>query len=168
MVQDQAMSSSGPRTPIAKSVWTEADFESVGWHDNAVHAFAFEPASPYPGRLLVDLDHIIEWVSPVPPETRFSLLDVPVHAGVRPRLGPHGRRRSHRRSFTLQLNTILRSEPDPRGFHEWTLEGHDFTLRLSATGFTQYLRRPPIRSFQQRLETDEHGGLSFDQLGYTP
>jgi hypothetical protein len=41
-------------------------------------------------------------------------------------------------------------------------------LRLSATGFTQYLRRPPIQSFQQRLETDEHGGLSFDQLGYTP
>jgi hypothetical protein len=72
------------------------------------------------------------------------------------------------RSFTLQLNTILQAEPDSRGFHEWTLDGHDFTFRLLAKGFTQYLRRPAIQSFQQRLETDERGGLSFDQVGYTP
>jgi hypothetical protein len=72
MVQDQAMSSTGPDTPLTKTVWTDADFESMGWHDNAIHAFACEPALPYPGRLLVDLDYIVEWVNPVAPETRFS------------------------------------------------------------------------------------------------
>ena len=162
------MSSTGPGTPIAKSVWTDADFDTMGWHDNAVHAFAFEPAMPFPGRLLIDLDYIVEWVSPVPPETRFSFWMCPSTLVFDHAWDLTGDVDLTRRSFTLQLNTILRSEPDPRGFHEWTLEGQEFTLCLSAKGFTQYLRRPAIQSFQQRLEADERGGLSFDQLGYTP
>jgi hypothetical protein len=47
--------STGPA--VAKTVWTE-------WHDNAVHAVALEPALPDPGRLLLDLDYIVEWVAP--------------------------------------------------------------------------------------------------------
>ena len=38
---------------------------------------------------------------------------------------------------------------------------------VGATGFTQYLRRPPILSQRQRLSIDERGGLSFDERSYT-
>jgi hypothetical protein len=54
--------STGPA--VAKTVWTEADFDAMDWHDNAVHAVALEPALPDPGRLLLDLDYIVEWVAP--------------------------------------------------------------------------------------------------------
>jgi hypothetical protein len=53
-------------------VWTEADLESLGWHDNAVHAVAVEPALPCPGRLLIDLDYIVDWVHPTAPAGPFS------------------------------------------------------------------------------------------------
>jgi hypothetical protein len=38
--------STGPA--VAKTVWTEADFDAMDWHDNAVHAVALEPALPDP------------------------------------------------------------------------------------------------------------------------
>jgi hypothetical protein len=40
---------------VAKAVWTQADFDAMGWHDNAVRAVALEPVPDHPGRLL-DLD----------------------------------------------------------------------------------------------------------------
>ena len=33
--------STGPA--VSKALWTDADFETMGWHDNAVHAIALEP-----------------------------------------------------------------------------------------------------------------------------
>jgi len=38
--------STGPA--VAKTVWTEADFDAMDLHDNAVHAVALEPALPDP------------------------------------------------------------------------------------------------------------------------
>ena len=34
--------STGPT--LAKTVWTQADFDQMSWHDNEVHAIAIEPA----------------------------------------------------------------------------------------------------------------------------
>ena len=73
---------------VAKSVWTEADFDAMGSHDNAVHAVALEPVRDHPGRLLLDRDYIVEWVSAEPPATTHTkLLDLPGHAGFRPGVG---------------------------------------------------------------------------------
>jgi len=47
----------------AKSVWSYADFEMMGWHDNAVHGWAWEPWDPgRPGEnaLVLDLDYIVD------------------------------------------------------------------------------------------------------------
>jgi hypothetical protein len=51
---------------VAKTIWTDADFDAMGWHDNAVHAIALEPVPSDPGRLLLDIDYILEWVPPLP------------------------------------------------------------------------------------------------------
>ena len=45
----------------------------MGWHDACVHAVAVEDDGR--SRLLLDLDYIVNWVKPQPPETswRFSV-----------------------------------------------------------------------------------------------
>jgi len=53
----------------AKTVWTNADFDDLTWHDNTIHALAVEPL---PGRLLLDIDHIVEGVRPDPAEATLS------------------------------------------------------------------------------------------------
>ena len=74
---------------VAKTVWTDADYDAMSWHDNAVHAVALEPAPAYPGRLLLDLDYILEGVLPRSPGDHAQFLDLPCHPGLRPGLGSH-------------------------------------------------------------------------------
>jgi len=57
---------------VAKTIWTEADFDAMSWHDNAIHAVAVEPVPDHPGRLLLDLDYIVGGVRPEPSATRLS------------------------------------------------------------------------------------------------
>jgi hypothetical protein len=83
--------SNGP--VLAKAVWTEADFDAMGWHDNAIYAIAVEPVPDNPGRLLLDLDYIVEWGLARVVVQHAGLLDLPGHAGLRPGVGPDRRRR---------------------------------------------------------------------------
>ena len=51
---------------VAKYLWTDDDFEAMGWHDVIVHAFRSEPGdhavTSASDRLLFDLDYIVKWV----------------------------------------------------------------------------------------------------------
>jgi len=156
----------GTGPTVAKTVWTEADFDAMSWHGAAVHAIALEPAPPRPGRLLVDLDYTAGqvpneapaaaprfWVSPAtlvfgPAQDFAADINLP---------GP---------SFEPSLDAIRRSGPDEDDLFTWNLVGRLFSIGLRASGFTQYLRRAPVRSPSQRLSADERGGLSFDERGY--
>jgi hypothetical protein len=154
----------GPALP--KTVWTEADFEAMNWHDAAVRAVAVEPAPPHPGRLLVDLDYIIERVPAGAPATAGSFWVCPatlVFGEARELAadvnlpGP---------SFEPSLDAIRRSGPDEDDTFVWNLVGRLFSIGLRASGFTQYLRRAPVHRPRPRLPVADRGGLSFDQNGY--
>ena len=66
----------------------------------------------------------------------------------------------------LALDRIQRSEPDQFGRRWWTLDGHQFTARLLAPGFTQVLRNEPIASHRQSLSIEERGGHNFSKDPY--
>jgi len=151
--------SDGPT--VTKTVCTDADFEAMGWHDNAVHAMAVEPAPPHPGSLLLDIDHIVEW-GPCPGAVRRKSASLVFHQAwdLVTDINLQGW------SFQLSIGAIERSGPDEHGFFAWTIQGDLFTMTLRAAGFTQYLRRAPIYLPRQRLSAEERGGLSFDQHGY--
>jgi hypothetical protein len=126
---------------VAKTVWTQADFDTMSWHDNAVHAVALEPAPPHPGRLLLDLGYILAAIPPEPPATTFSFCICPATLVFGQAWDLTTDINLHGWSFQLFLDTIGRSGPDERAFFEWTLAGDHFTIGLSAPGFTQYLRQ---------------------------
>ena len=157
--------STGPA--VVKTVWTDADFDAMDWHDNAIHAVALEPVPNHPGRLLLDLDYIVEWVAPEAPATTLSFWICPATLVFDPAWDLTTDIDLRGWSFQLSLDAITRSGPDERGFSDWSLSGDNFSIALSARGFTQYLRRPPIHSPGWFLTAGERGGLSFDQRGYT-
>jgi hypothetical protein len=156
--------SSGPA--VAKAVWTDADFEQMGWHDCAVHALAFETGSDYQ-LLLVDLDYIVEWTAPTPPATTYGFWICPATLVFDPAWDLTGDINLQGLGLELWLDALERSGPDQHDMYEWTLAGQRFRLAVHAPGFTQYLRRPPVHSPQQRLSLHERGGLSFDRQGYS-
>lgn len=159
--------SSGPS--LSKTVWDKSDFDTMSWHENAVHAIAFEPLPTQPGRLLVDLDYIVGGVCPVPPSKTSIFWVCPATlvfddaSGLTCDIDIRGW------GFRATLMGIERSGPDLHGRFEWTLTGWGsvFNITLSAPNFTQYLRRPPLQASGPWLSVDERGGLSFDEQCYT-
>jgi hypothetical protein len=156
--------STGPA--VAKAVWTEADFDAMSWRDAAVHAMAVEPAPPHPGRLLVDLDYIVERVPADAPGAAPGFWVGPATLVFGPAWDLAADINLPGPSFEPSLDAIRRSGPDEDGLFTWNLVGRLFSIGLRAHGFTQYLRRAPVRSPRPRLSAGERGGLSFDQRGY--
>jgi hypothetical protein len=182
----------GPAPPADRRVWTDEDFDELSWHDSAVHAFAFEPGAPgrvlvvdidtamqdleseptpstpetrKVGRLLLDLDYIVDYVDPTSAERWFSFWMSPgtlAFENVYNLEGDFGRYETL--EGYLALDNIRRSEPDDDGEREWTLDGFNFALTFRSRGFRLYLRRAPILVPRTRLEVDERGGLSFAEL----
>ncbi|HEY7136522.1 MAG TPA: hypothetical protein VIB48_15815 [Acidimicrobiia bacterium] len=157
---------SEPQPKLEKAEWTAADFDAMGWHDNAVHALAFEPALPHPGRLLVDLDYIIEWVKPAPPDSAFKFWICPATLVFDAASDLVVDADLTAQSFELSLDAITRSEPDEHGIRTWSLAGHEFTAVVRAKGYRQHLRRRPVLSARQRLTPEQRGGIAFGEQGF--
>ncbi len=172
-------------------VWTDEDFDVMGWHDAAVHALAFESTT-----LLLDLDYALGddfeadseeqrskmpsfWMSPS--TLVFAAVD-----DIEGRVGgelaglfgaptppaPMRRRRFLRpaparppwttHSGHLALDWISRSEPDDADSREWILQGHSFRLTFRARGFRMFVRRDPVLvPGVTFLTVEQRGGLSF-------
>lgn len=151
---------------VPKTIWSDADFEVMGWHDVYVRAWAFEPDAGRPGRALLDLDYIVEWVAPADGETAFSFWITPATL-----VFDHGWDLTFHMDLGAiewgpQIDDVTRIGDQPHGQTRWTVDGHDFTLQVTCEGFQQYLRRPPIWSPTQRLDTAKRGGVSFEEVGY--
>jgi hypothetical protein len=147
--------------PVEKWVWDEADFERMGWHDCRVHAVALLEETY---ELCLDIDYILAWIAPAAPATHYTFwvapatlvfeniweLTVAIDAAVP--------------GFTLYDVVRADRQRAPNGAFDtwrWTLDGVGGRITFQASGFTQYVRRPPIRSSEQVLTHEQRHGLSF-------
>jgi len=154
---------------LRKSVWTEADFDNMGWHDVVIHGISFNP-SQY--ELLFDIDYIFAWVNPGPPSEYFSFWISPATLVFRNVYDLRVDIETGLRGLGLQLQGIGRSkEREPRNAAyikdkkewEWTLEGNEGDILLCSVGFTQYTRQYPKRMKSQSFTLEERGGMSFER-----
>ena len=116
---------------------------------------------PIPGRLLVDLDYIVERVPAGVPAAAPGFWVCPATLVFGPAWDLAADINLPGRSFEPSLDAIRRSRPDEDDAFIWTLVGRLFSIGLRANGFTQYLRRAPVRSPCQRLTTGERGGAQL-------
>ena len=59
---------------LDKWIWTEADFEQMGWHDARIHAIAFLTET---FEFALDIDYILQWVEPAEGETYYKFWVAP-------------------------------------------------------------------------------------------
>jgi hypothetical protein len=146
---------------LEKTVWTEADFDRMGWHDASVHALAVLPDS---FELVLDIDYILKWVDAVPPNPHFSFWVSPAT------LVFHGVQDVETSiSFQyIELPTIQDiHRPDPTSANRgdnparWKIELHQGSISFRADGFKQFFRREPVHGDQQEIDLEQRGGLSF-------
>src|SRR5579862_3203437 len=55
-------------------VWTDDQFDQMSWHDNHVHAIRIVEGVHGSGDLVLDIDHIVEWLDGPDRSFRFRVL----------------------------------------------------------------------------------------------
>jgi hypothetical protein len=147
---------------LEKQLWTDADFDVMGWHDSLVHAISFGRND----QLVLDIDYIFEWVHPKEGETNFKFWIAPctlIFEDV------------YNIAFDLEVSVpqdlaiddIVKSESkvvlgDQLTEHSsWTIETLNGDISFNATGYKQYVRRQPQLVDAQELDMSSRGGISF-------
>ena len=55
-------------------LWTEKDFDEMGWHDNHVHGLQINEGEYGAGQLVLEIDYILEWINADEGKYKFRIL----------------------------------------------------------------------------------------------
>jgi hypothetical protein len=145
---------------------TEADFETVSWHDCHLWGLALRPGDPEAGDwrsdLVLDIDFIVDWLCGVDGVTRFRVApaDLVFHGVTDLRVSVEwdggGQVALHPLSVDRIERTVVSDQKVylDRPYHRWTLRlnwPQGATISFGAVGFTQTLRAEPVVSASQSL-----------------
>lgn len=150
---------------IEKYIWTEDDFDAMGWHDATLYAVGFLPEKY---QLMLDIDYIFKWVEPDKGGTFYKFVVSPATLIFQ---NVHGLSVSISEPFRpIQIQSIDRMSPkqppnadytDRDKEWHWVIDLEIGTIELDSIGFTQIIRKTPVLNEAQSLELEIRGGISF-------
>jgi hypothetical protein len=127
------------------------DFDSMCWHDNAIHGFGIrEGDDGHGGELDLDIDYILEWIKD---EQSFNFRISPATLTFHEVSSLKISIDYESSSACVQPMTIqeIRRKPirtyDDCTYFEWEIETNwpfDGLIKFESVGFTQTLRKDPI------------------------
>jgi hypothetical protein len=146
---------------LEKTIWTDADFERMGWHDCPIRAISFNLDA---GEMLFDIEYIFDWVHPVEGEIYFNFWLAPAtlvfEASTNIVIDISA-------WSDLEIDRFVRSDPQPTPngppAYTYTLECQQGEISVSASGYRMFVRRMPILQGDQVLEIDQRGGYAFSR-----
>jgi hypothetical protein len=148
---------------LERWLWTEADFEQMGWHDSYIHAVAFLPEQ---FEVAFDIDYILQWVQPS--EDQYCRFWVAPATLVFENI--HDLKLDLEPFEAVEIADLHRDDPKRPINAEyigrdtewrWRIETHQGDITLRAIGYKQHFRRQPIFTRSQSLDLAARGGFSF-------
>jgi len=140
---------------LEKPVWSDEDFEIMGWHDATVWGMV-QNAEEW--EFLFDLDYIFKWVKPEGDETYFTFWVAPVTMvfenarDIKVHLeSPQG----HIEIADLHREELKDSPNGKSISYLYRFECHDGDISLRAIGFNMFVRKSLILLDKQSLDLEE-------------
>ena len=156
-----------------KAVWTQDDYELMGWHDAHVHGFAIQhQEESWEHNLLIDIDYIFKWEKPVPPDQYFTFWVAPCTLVFKNAFAIRGGMDTNGGGIgTLEIADLVlvnKTEQEKNVFiYEWNIDFHFAAdIKLKSYGFEQIVRQAPIHTVAQGLTNEERGGIGFGLIPY--
>jgi len=59
---------------MSEYLWTEEEFDEMSWHDNHVHGLQIIEGDYGAGKLILDIDYILEWINSAEGKFQFRIL----------------------------------------------------------------------------------------------
>src|SRR6266566_3790036 len=158
-----------PKLDVEKWIWTDADFEKMGWHDAQLHGIArYEKVERdeeegseghYSGvELLLDIDYILKWVTSDPKWKWWVAPSTLVFENA------YDFQMRNGSSLQWEISEIVREPAKyPYGVDCWKWEIYGTGMVFLAKGYKQYIRQKPILKNFQSFTFEERGGVSFSK-----
>lgn len=152
---------------LEKSIWTQDDFDDMGWHDANIYGMIIEKGEePWQGNLIFDIDYIFEWIHPVPPQEYFSFWVAPCTLMFKEvydvKIDIDYRGGAFELLEISDLDLISKYEQETGVIiYEWQMGLQEGDIRFKSLGFEQIVRKSPVYTNSQVLSLEERGGISF-------
>lgn len=152
---------------LDKTVWTEQDYEVMGWHDCRLWAMVADTEA---FEFSLDIDYIFQWVKPGPGETYFKFWICPVtmvfenahtvRINIESQLG------------FIELDHLHKEEERKNEYtglieHLYRFECQEGEVSLRASGYKMYVRQLPRLTQAQSLDFAVRGGISVEKMFVT-
>lgn len=150
---------------LEKSIWTERDFETMGWHDSRIFGLTISKFEENEQNdLTLDIDYIFQWMDPIRGETYFTFqvapctlvfhnvsdLIIDISTGLLLKI-------------ELEIDYLEMAVGRSENLFNFNIITHLGEIKLEATGYTQYVRQNPQHTESQILSWEQRGGISFER-----
>jgi hypothetical protein len=155
---------------MMSAVLESANFDQLSWHDNLVHGLRWEIGDPqrneWHSRLVLDIDHILEWVCGLDGRPRFKVAPASLVFDEATDLAIQLPHLDHGTQTALQLLSIDEIAREPikdqkicsdRPYWRWSIrlnQPQDGWIAFGSSGFRQTLRSEPVLCEEQWFPTD--------------
>lgn len=158
---------------LDKPIWTQDDYEQMGWHDSSIYGLTFLPLDQFgTTHLVFDIDYIFKWVNPIHPKQNFSFWVAPCTLLFKDTfaltidIDRRGGTTDMLEVADLYLVDKVEQETN-KWIYEWTIELQEGRINFKSSGFDQIVRQKPIFTDGQVLTLEERNGISFSQTPFT-
>ena len=138
---------------LDKSVWTNDDFDEMGWHDSTIYAFKVDKD------FYLDIDYIFKWVEPEQ-DTWFSFWVAPCTL-IFETPGKISFNLANKDFDNYFEISDLHRQINHNQKTEWRIETNIGDILIETENFRQIVRRPPTIQAGQQIVAEERGEVSF-------
>lgn len=151
---------------LEKSLWTNADFNKMAWHDVSIHAMAIEKndgAKSWAHSFVFDIDYIFEWKLSGKPSGVWVAPCTLVFKNVLYPVMKINMEGFSLDTWDIDEITMTKHESNDN-FFDWTIKLHQGEIRFSASGYEQIVRKHPMFVEGLSLPQSMRGGISFERI----
>lgn len=139
---------------LEKRIWTDKDFDNMGWHDNQIYQVRLTKDLEF------DIDYILQWNQPDLDGLPFTFWIAPATLvfekveGLTFELATNF-------GFELEIESIER--PGMENDNRWTILTQQGSFQFFCKGFQQFIRQDPFFEFGQVISNNKRGGCSLER-----
>ena len=136
---------------LEKRVWTDADFEQMGWHDCNIYKMRLTED------LELDIDYIFQWNKP-------DLEGLPFTFWIAPATLVFKSLQNLTFDFDINFENAFEIEDiEKEDENRWTIITQQGDIQFNSKGYEQYIRQEPFFEFGQTISYIERFGHSLDR-----
>jgi hypothetical protein len=137
---------------LEKRIWTENDFEKMGWHDTTIYKVRLAED------LELDIDYILQWNKP-------ELEGIPFTFWVAPATLVFKEVTNLNFEFATNFEEPFEIDDIERTSENyWTIITRQGAFQFSCKGFEQFIRQEPFFEFGQTIAYNKRNGYCLDRI----